>query len=159
MISPVEIWKAWAHSIFRLIAFFFLAFSAAAIRDEKLSEVCFLLIVAIDIASQSVVQAAGLAADTVYARQWHDTLTNRFFYEKLIEAVRAGRHVDVDEMFKEATVAARADIKIYDDDQAFKSELGGFSKAAISIWTFVWQWLRFGCFYGAAYALGHVGKF
>ncbi len=105
----------------------------------------------IDVASYHLLQVTVISTGSVYTRVWRDTLTNRFFYQRLFEDFRDRQHVDVEALvIKEATARSTEDIKTYIKDATFWSEWGGFRKTLMGVWSFIWPWISYGLFYGAA---------
>ncbi len=84
---------------------------------------------------------------------WADTLTNRIFYELVFERFRDKELVDVDELFKEATRRAVADIKNFEADSEVPIRLGLTSKPSV-LRSFVLQALGTALLFGAAAFVG-----
>lgn len=153
MITPLTIWKAGAHGLFRWTAFFLAAVVAWRL-DGQIGTATLLIIFIVDVSTYNLVQVATYSADSVYTRQWFDTLTNRLFFGRLLNAVKEGSHIDTDYMFREATKESAADVTKFREDEDLKIQLGGFSKFMLSVWSYIWLCLSYGLFYGAAAFVG-----
>jgi hypothetical protein len=152
--APIAPYRAFALGFFRSSVFFFLAAGAFAEADIHTRSILVSTVFVLDVASWHLSQVILIAADSVYNRVWHDTLSNRLFYEKLFDRIRDKAHVDVPEIFKEGTVAARKDIENYLMDETVWYNWGWFKKTALGIGSFLWMWISYGIFYGIAGALG-----
>jgi len=113
-----------------------------------------MLVFLIDVASYIIMQVVTISTESVYARVWRDTLTNRFFYERLFEKLRDRDHVDVDALFKDATVRSAEDIKVFLKDTTVWFEWGRFKQTMAGIWSFLWLWISCAIFYGVAGLIG-----
>lgn len=96
---------------------------------------------------------------TVYNRIWHDTLSNRLAFEKMVEHYRSQRTIDVGEIVKEGTVAAREDLATFLRDSTVWFEWGWFRKTLMGTGHFLWFWISYGIFYGLAGALGSALRY
>lgn len=156
IITPPSIWKAAAHGLFRWSAFFATAVAATALLDKQIGLTCLFLIFIIDVATANLIRTHSLLTDELYRRQWHDTLTDRFFYELTFERIRLGEQIYPDSLFKEATKLAEEDIIKYQKDSMISAEIGGLGKTITSVGTYVWQWVSYGTFYGIAWFVGAI---
>ena len=67
---------------------------------------------------------------------------------------RPNRAIDVPELIKESTAAAKEDIARYERDSTFWYEWGKFRKFLLGFGHFSWYWLSYGIYYGIAGAIG-----
>ena len=126
----------------------FLLVSAALIGlDRAAGYLCILLLIAIDLASHSTAYAIKAAATSVKDNMWHQTLTNRFFYEQVAEKLRSSEPIWVNALFEEATKAATKDIAQYREDKEFDFQLG-MSKFATATFSFLWYVVIYLATYG-----------
>lgn len=146
--------RAIALGLFRSSVFFFFAVGAFSESDPRTRTILVSLVFVLDATSWHLSQVALIAADGVYSRFWHDMLSNRFFYERLLDKFRDKEFVDVQALFKEGTVAAREDIKKYLTDETAWYQWGWFKRTLAGTWSFAWMWISYGIFYGLAGALG-----
>lgn len=151
-ITPI--YKAAALGFFRSSAFFVCAVVAFSRREDKTGTILLMLVFLVDVASYHMLQALTITTESVYSRVWGDTLTNRLFYEKLFDKIRDREQVDVPLLFKEATKDAAADVETFLKDSTLWAEWGWFKKKLAGVWSFVWLWISYGLFYGAAGIIG-----
>jgi hypothetical protein len=152
--TATPIYRTFALGLFRSSVFFICAVVAFSQREDRTGTVLLMIVFLLDVASYQIVQVVTISAESVYARVWADTLTNRLFYEKLFEKIRAHEHVDVDVLFKEATKSSAVDVKVFLKDTTVWSEWGGFKQTLAGIWNFLWLWISYGIFYGIAGWMG-----
>jgi hypothetical protein len=124
-------------------------------REDRTGTILRMLVFLVDVASYQILQVVTISAEGVYTRIWRDTLTNRLFYEKLFEKIRDREHVDVDALFKDASVRSTGDINAFLKDTIVWSEWGGFKKTMMGTWSFLWLWISYAIFYGVA---GWIGQ-
>jgi hypothetical protein len=153
--TVTPIYRAFALSLFRSSVFFICAVIAFSERENRTGTILLMLVFLVDVVSYQIIQVLTISAEGVYTRVWRDTLTNRFFYEKLFEKIRGREHVDVDALFKDASVRSAQDINAFLKDTTVWSEWGGLKKTMMGIWSFVWLWISYAIFYGIA---GWIGE-
>ena len=113
MVDARHVAEAWGFVAFRTITSFALIVFVFLTFDRQTTYLCLVLLIALDLASQGSTQALGLQMKALEQKLWMDELTNRIFFEKLVDAVRAGGHIDVSELYKTSTASAADDIKSY----------------------------------------------
>jgi hypothetical protein len=111
--TTTPIYKAFALTFFRSTVFFICAVIAFSEREDRTGTILLMLVFLIDVASYQVIQVVAISTEGVYTRVWRDTLTNRLFYERLFEKFRDREHVDVDALFKDASVRSTEDINVF----------------------------------------------
>jgi len=153
--TATPIYRVFALGFFRSSVFFICAVIAFLQREDRTGTILLMLVFLIDVASYQILQVVTISNETVYARVWKDTLTNRLFYEKAFDKIRDREHVDVDSLFKEATLGSTADVKAFLKDTTVWSEWGGFKQALMGMWSYLWLWISYAIFYGIA---GWIGE-
>ena len=153
--TATPIYRAFALGLFRSSVFFICAVIAFSQREDRTGTILLMLVFLIDVASYHILQVITISTEGVYTRVWRDTLTNRLFYERLFERIRDREHVDVDSLFKDASVRSADDIKVFLKDTTVWSEWGGFKQTMMGIWSFLWLWISYAIFYGIA---GWIGE-
>ena len=150
MIYARDVAEAWGWIAFRTITGFTSIVFAFVTFDRQTAYLCLILLIALDLASQGATQALGLQMKRLQQKLWMDELTNRIFFEELVDAVRAGGHVNVPELYKASSTSASNDIKSYVEGQDMFLQSTG-SKLFAAFWSFTFN--IFGNFivYGAAY--------
>lgn len=145
-----------AYVAFRWVAIWILV--AACVRQGEAGRAVALGIIALDICVTGLGKALVFHAADQRRTDWFERLTNRIFYQKFWEEVQAGnaQYIDVDELFKQATRGAAADIKKADEndrevfgflDRTGWHWLGGvISFVGLSFWLTI--------YYGSAWVLG-----
>lgn len=154
MVTPI--YRAVSLGLFRSSVFFICAVVAFSQREDRTGTIPLMLVFLLDVASFHILQVVTISSEGVYTRVWHDTLANRIFYQKLFDKIRDREQVDVELLFKEATTASGADIKLFLKETTLWSEWGGFKKTLAGIWSYLWLWISYGIFYGIAGWLGTV---
>jgi len=156
MITPIPAHRAAAIGMFRWSVFFVMATAAFAQHDEKISTILASIVFLLDVATwhlgQLMIIATGQSANTA----WHSTLSNRFIFEKLLDRFRDRQHIDFQEIIREGSQSATADITQYLRDNTFWQDWGNIRKSMLGIAYFVWYWASYAIFYGIA---GLVGGF
>jgi hypothetical protein len=152
--TATPIYRAFALGLFRSSVFFVCAVVAFSQREDRTGTILLMIVFLLDVASYQIVQVVTISNESVYARVWADTLTNRLFYEKLFDKIREREYVDVDALFKEATKSSAADVKVFLKDTTVWSEWGGFKQTLAGSWSFLWLWISYGIFYGIAGWMG-----
>jgi hypothetical protein len=102
--------RQFVHTVKATSGFFDLLFSQ---REDRTGSILLMLVFLIDAASYQILQVITISSESIYARIWKDTLTNRLFEEKLFDKIRDREHVDVDSLFKEASTRSTEDIKVF----------------------------------------------
>jgi hypothetical protein len=151
-------YRVFALGFFRSSVFFVCAVIAFSQREDRTGTILLMIVFLIDVASYQILQVITISNETVYARAWKDTLTNRLFYEKLFEKIRDRENVDVDSLFKEATIRSTEDINTFLKDTTVWSEWGKFKQALMGVWSFLWLWISYAIFYGIAGWIGEIAK-
>jgi hypothetical protein len=154
MIVPLPAHRVFALGAFRTTLFFFIATAAFAETDAHTRAILVLLVFVIDAASWHLAEIVLFSGNSVYNRVWHDTLSTRFFYEKVFDRIRAGERVDVLELFKEGAASAQEDLGKFLDDTTVWYQWGGFRKTLLGVGSFLWMWASYGIFYGVAGIIG-----
>lgn len=150
MIYAGDVAEAWGWIAFRMVTGFALTVFAFVILDRQAAYMCLVLLIAIDLASQGAAQSLGLQMKALQQKLWMDELTNRIFFEELVDAVRAGGHVDVPELYKTSSASAAKDIKSYvQGEDMFLQSLD--SKLFAAFWSFAFNVFGYFLVYGAAY--------
>jgi len=152
--TPLAAHRSLALGTFRQSVFFVFAIGAFVERDEHTRTILTASIFLLDVASWHLSEVVAFYTHSVYNRVWHDTLTHRFFYEYLLDRIKAKQNIDVPELIKESTAAAKNDIARYLKDGTLWYEWGGFRKFLLGAGHFLWYWLSYGIFYGIAGAIG-----
>jgi hypothetical protein len=153
--TPLAPHRSLALGTFRQSVFFVFAIGAFMERDEHTRAVLTASIFLLDVASWHLSEVVAFYSHHVYNRVWHDTLTNRFFYEYLWDRLKSKQNnVDVPELVKESTVAAKEDIARYLRDNTAWYDWGGFRKFLLGAGYFIWYWVSYAIFYGLAGAIG-----
>ncbi len=153
--TATPIYRAFALGFFRSSVFFICAVIAFSQREDRTGTILLMVVFLIDVASYQIIQVITISTEGVYARVWKDTLTNRFFYEKLFDKIRDREHIDVDMLFKDATARSVQDINMFLKDTTVWSEWGGFKKTMMGLGSFLWLFISYGTFYGIA---GWIGE-
>jgi hypothetical protein len=86
--TATPIYRAFALGLFRSSVFFICAVVAFSQRRDRSGTILLMIVFLLDVASYQIVQVVTISNESVYARVWADTLTNRLFYEKLFEKIR-----------------------------------------------------------------------
>lgn len=149
--APVEIWKAYAYGTFRWGLFFVIAVILAN-ESQKFGATGFFLLMALDAGTQGIGYVNAMSANALYGRVWHNTLTDRIFFQEMYLQLKDRQNIDPELLFKESSKRAISDIVKSQADEGL--DLGSWAKFGIAVWTFFWHLLRFALFYGAAAALG-----
>ena len=152
--TPLPPHRSLALGTFRQSVFFIFAIGAFIERDEHTRTILAVSIFLLDVASWHLSEVVAVYTHGVYNRVWHDTLTHRFLLEYLSDRIKAKQSIDVPELIKESTVAAREDIARYLRDNTTWYEWGGFRKFLLGVGHFLWYWISYGIFYGIAGAIG-----
>ncbi|MBR1302170.1 hypothetical protein [Bradyrhizobium sp. AUGA SZCCT0042] len=152
MIYARDVADAWGWVAFRMITGFALIVFAFVVLDRQTAYLCLILLIALDLASQGATQALGLQMKALQQKLWMDELTNRIFFEELVDAVRAGGHVNVPELYKASSTAAAKDIKSYVEGEDMFLQTTS-SKLVAAFWSFTVNVLGNFAVYGAAYAV------
>jgi hypothetical protein len=150
--------KVFALALFRSSAFFVCAVVAFSQQEERTRTILLMRVFLVDVASYHVLMTLLMSNESVYSRVWGDTLTNRFFYEKLVAKVRDREQIDVPLLFGEADTDAAAVIKNNLKTSTLWSEWGWFRKTLAGIWRFLRLWIGYGLFYSAAALIGDFLK-
>src|SRR5258708_27843114 len=108
--TATPIYRAFALGFFRSSVFFICAVIAFSQREDRTGTILLMVVFLIDVASYQIIHVITISTEGVYARVWKDTLTNRFFYEKLFDKIRDRGHIDVDMLFKDGTARSVPDI-------------------------------------------------
>lgn len=149
--------QAWAFGAYRWGAIWLIV--AACASNGKIGIAIGLAIAAVDVMLTGVFKGLAFAIAEKSQKDWFDRLTNRLFYKLLWEQMRTGgaQAVDVDELFKEASAAAAADVKIADEG----SRLDGFDSTAWhwfgGLLSFLWLIVSSLLYYGSALIVGSGG--
>ncbi len=152
--TPLPPHRAYALGAFRWSVFFIFAAAAFSERDDHTRSILVTGVFLLDVVSWHLCELVIYVGNGVYNRVWIDTLTHRFFYEKLLDAVKFKQEIHVQDIIKESTAAAREDAGNYLTTETFWYSWGGFRKTLLGIGHFLWWWLSYGIFYGIAGALG-----
>ncbi|TCU75253.1 hypothetical protein EDE08_103473 [Bradyrhizobium sp. R2.2-H] len=153
-VTPIALHRAVAVGAFRWTVFFFVAIAAFAQRDEKTGTILATLVFLIDVVSWTVGELIVTINAASSNQQWHSTLTDRLIFEKLLDRFRDREHIDFSQITQEGTRAATEDVNKYMRDTTFWSEWGGFRKTLLGIGYYLWFWISYGMFYGAAGLIG-----
>ena len=96
--TATPIYRVFALGFFRSSVFFICAVIAFSQREDRTGAILLMLVFLIDVASYQILQVITISNETVYARVWKDTLTNRLFYVKMEvrQHVTAGGNVRLD---------------------------------------------------------------
>lgn len=97
-----------------------------------------------------------IASSGNYNQTWLNTLSDRIYFDHVLEAVRGGQgaRIDPESLRQEAAKEASNDITRYLRDETVWFEWGGFKKTAVGVGYFVWYWISYGIFYGIAGVVG-----
>ena len=150
MIDARHVADVWGWIAFRTITGFALAVFAFLTFDRQTAQLCVVLLIALDLASQGVALALGHQMKALEQKLWMDELTNRIFFEELVDAVRAGGHIDVQQLYKTSSASAAKDIKSYVDAKGMFLESSA-SKFFAAFLTFASNVFGYFFVYGAAY--------
>jgi hypothetical protein len=156
--TPIATHKAFALGSFRSSVFFIFAVAAFIERDQHTSTILITAVFLLDVASWHLCLVIGLTGNIVYNQTWFNVLANRFITQKVLERFRDREQIEFDSIVQEGTKAASADIAVYLKDTTVWSEWGWFKKTMASVGLFIWYWISYGIFYGAAGFLGSVLK-
>lgn len=148
--------RAIALGLFRSSVCFFAATAAFAESDLRTRSILVTIIFVLDALSWHLCEVIMFSGNSVYNRVWHDTLSNRLAFEKLVERYRSQQQIDVGEVVKEGTASAREDIAVYLRDTVVWYDWGWFKKTLMGAGHFLWFWVSYGIFYGLAGVLGSM---
>jgi hypothetical protein len=150
MIDARHVAETWGLIAFRTVTGFALTVFAFLTFDRQTTQLCLVLLIALDLASQGAMQGLGHEMKALKQKLWMDELTNRIFFEELVNAVRAGGHIDVPELYKTSSASAVNDIKSYVEAQGMFLQSSA-SKFFAAFWTFAFNVFGYFIVYGAAY--------
>jgi hypothetical protein len=153
-VTPIAVHRAWAVGTFRWTVFFFVAVAAFAQRDEKTGTILATLVFLIDVVSWNLGELIVTITAASSNQQWHSTLTDRLIFEKLLDRFRDRQQIDFQQITQEGTRAATEDVNTDMRDATFWSDWGGFRKTLLGIGYYLWFWISYGMFYGAAGFIG-----
>jgi len=139
--------EIFGFAVFKMLLRFVLILSAFKLGGNYTS-VCIILLLAIDLATQSIITAMEAFSLDLRDKVWMDTLTNRMFYRNFIEEVRLGNRPDVDEMFSISTKEAVADIKKARLDTGQNVDMGWAGKVGWGTWSFFSNIFAYAAGYG-----------
>ncbi|MGL3109564.1 hypothetical protein [Bradyrhizobium sp. BR 1432] len=74
--------------------------------------------------------------------------------EKLLNRVRDRQPIEFEQISQEGTRAATEDVNTFLKDNTLWSEWGGFRKGLLGLGYYLWFWLQYDLFYGAAGWIG-----
>jgi hypothetical protein len=152
--TPFPLHKAYALGLFRSSVFFVFAVAAFAEADRHTGTILITAVFLLDVTSWHIVQVLLIDGQQTRNNAWADLLANRFIFEKILERFRDRKHIEFQEMVREGTQAAAADIVIYMKDNTIWSEWGWFKRTLAGTAYFLWFWISYGIFYGIAGFLG-----
>jgi hypothetical protein len=108
----------------------------------------------LDVISWHICEVTNINGHLVYNQTWFNVLADRFILEKLLDRLRDRQYVDFQEITKEGTKAAAADVELFLKEKTVWAEWGGLKKTLAGIGYFLWFWISYGIFYGIAAFLG-----
>jgi hypothetical protein len=152
--TPVPVHKAAAIGLFRTSVFFVFATAAFAERDSHTQTLLLTVVFLLDVISWHICEVTNINGHTVYNQTWFNVLADRFVFEKLLDRLRDRQNVDFQEIIREGTKAAAADVELFLKEKTVWAEWGGFKKTLAGIGYFLWFWVSYGIFYGIAAFLG-----
>ncbi|MGL3104910.1 hypothetical protein [Bradyrhizobium sp. BR 1432] len=115
--TPVSVHKAAATGLFRTSVFFVLAVAAFAERDDHTRTLLLVVVFLLDIVSWHLCQVVNINGSLVYNQTWFNVLADRFIFEKLLDRFRDREHIDFQEIIKEGTKSASADVELFPERQ------------------------------------------
>lgn len=130
-----------------LIAFSFYRFEL----DRALA--IFLLITLMVLLANQIMNRIALEFGEAERRRWHGELTLRLAFECWVDRVRGGIHIDVPEIFQEASKRATEDIQSADKDYQIAKKYGFALKHSV-MKTVVLDIISISILYGAAIYAG-----
>jgi len=139
--------EIWGFAAFKMLVRFCLIFAAFKLGGAN-TNVCIILLLAIDLATQGLLIALEAIVTDLKEKVWVDTLTNRLFYRNFIDEIRLGNRPDVDHMFNLATKDAVADVLKARADAGQNLEMGWFGKFGWGTWSFVSNAFSYALGYG-----------
>ena len=158
--KPIQAYRTYALGAFRWSVFFIFAVVAFSERDAHTRTILVTIVFLLDVISWHLCLVMDLTGAAVYNQVWFDTLTNRFTLEKLADKVKYKQSIEVPALIKEGLDAARQDLERFVRDGTYWHEWGGFKKTMHGVGYFVWWWISYGLFYGAAAFLsGNAGHY
>jgi hypothetical protein len=111
--TPVPVHKAAAIGLFRTSVFFVFAIAAFAERDSHTQTLLLTIVFLLDVISWHICEVTNINGHLVYNQTWFNVLADRFILEKLLDRLRDRQHVDFQEITKEGTKAAAADVSYF----------------------------------------------
>ena len=139
--------EIFGFAVFKVLLRFVLILSAFKLGGNYTSA-CIILLLAIDLATQSIITAMEAFSLDLNDKAWMDTLTNRIFYRNFIDEIRRGNRPDVDEMFSLSTKDAVADIKKARQDAGQNLNMGWSAKLGWGTWSFFSNVIGYAAGYG-----------
>jgi hypothetical protein len=152
--TPVAVHRAAALGAFRSSVFFLFAVAACAESNTQTRTLLLTVVFLLDVVSWHLCEAINLNGHLVYNQTWFNTLADRFIFEKLLDRFRDRQHIDFQEITKEGTKLASADVEVYLKDNTIWAEWGWLKKTLAGAGYFLWFWISYGIFYGIAAFIG-----
>lgn len=123
--------QVFSYGLFRLVAIWLIV--AACMQYGQAGRAAALVIIAFDILILGLHKAVVLSVAEQTRTNWYERLTNRIFYKLFFDHLRAdgAKSIDIDDLFREASKDARADLAKADEDS--RLDAGLFDKTG-------WHW-------------------